>query len=678
MPSSHIKTALVQLREKFEEELRENNIDVGKIKTLGTCRRLVILGHFSPQQKDREQVVVGPPKHVAYSKDGSFTPAAKGFAKSQGASFSQLELIETKKGEYLGLKKIEAGKPTIDILQKSLSQIISSLTFPKMMRWGKSTFKFSRPIRNILCLFDGKILSFTSGGVTSTNFTTGHKIYFPQKIIVKSFSEYESLLKKKKVIVSQDERREKILNQIERKLAPLEAQLLPDKQLLEQLSYDVEQPYVFLGKFPEEYLKLPLEVLSTAMKEGQNLFSVVKGKKQLAYFVGVADAFKDAKGLIRKGNERVLIARLEDARFFWEQDRKIKLKKRAKGLDRIIFQEELGTYEDKVLRLKKIVTYLARKLDVENEKRQLIQAAELCKVDLLTEMVREFSSLQGRAGGLYAREEGYPSSICKAVYEHYQPVSLDDESPPTLAGAILSISDKLDSTVGTIGIGIQATGSKDPFGLRRNAQGICKIILGKKLSLSFSRLLDKVLGVYGEKLKIPVEEVKNYCFGFFSDRLQYIFERQGYRYDLIKAALGAGIDNIYYSGLRIKALDSLKESPKFGPLILISKRVNNILRNQPLYRINPELVREKEERELYTTLLIIKENVLSLISKGDFSQAQRILFRIRSSIDNFFDHVLVMDENPRIRRNRLALLQEISKLFLRMADYSQVVFEGGK
>lgn len=678
MPSSHVKAALVQLRERFEEELRGANIEVRKILTFGTCRRLVILGYFSPQQKDKEEVVVGPPKHVAYSKDGSFSAAAKGFAKSQGASVNQLELIKTEKGEYLGLKKIKKGKPTRDILLQFLPQVISSLAFPKMMRWGKSSFKFSRPIRNILCLFDGNLLPFTVGGVASTDSTTGHKIYFSQRIRINSYSEYMSLLKMKKVIVNQDERREKILSQVERKLAPLEAQLLPDEQLLEQLSYDVEQPYVFLGEFPEEYLKLPLEVLSTAMKEGQNLFSVVKGKKQLPHFIGVADAFKDARGLIRRGNERVLIARLEDARFFWEQDQKMKLRKRVRGLDRIIFQEELGTYEDKALRLKKIVTYLARKLDIENEKRQLIQAAELCKVDLLTEMVREFSSLQGRAGGLYAREEGYPPTVCKAIYEHYQPVSLDDESPPSLAGAILSISDKLDSTVGTIGIGIQVTGSKDPFGLRRNAQGLCKIILEKKLGFSFSRLLDKVLGVYGDKLKVPVEEVKNYCLGFFSDRLQYIFEKQGYRYDLIKAALGAGIDNIYYSGLRIKALDSLNESPKFGPLILISKRVNNILRNQPPYRFNPELVREKEERELYTTLSIIKENVLSLISKGDFSQAQRILFRIRSSIDNFFDHVLVMDENLRIRRNRLALLQEISKLFLRMADYSQVVIEGGK
>jgi glycyl-tRNA synthetase beta chain len=678
MPSSHVKMAQLQLRERFEAELRDANLEIRKIKTFGTCRRLVVLGHFASRQKDKEEVIVGPPKHVALRQDGSFTSAAEGFAKSQGVSIDKLELVQTEKGEYLGLKKIEQGKPTRDILQLFIPQIISSLAFPKMMRWGESAFKFSRPIRNILCLLDGKPLSFTLGGVNSTNFTSGHKIYFPQKIRVKSLFEYISFLKRKKVIVNQDKRREKILNQIEKKLVPLEAQLLPDEQLLEQLSYDVEHPYVFLGKFPNEYLELPLEVLSTAMREGQNLFSVVKGKKQLAYFLGVADAFKDAKGLIRKGNERVLLARLEDARFFWEQDQKIKLKKRAKGLERLIFQEELGTYEDKALRLKKIVTYLARKLDIENEKRQLIQAAELCKVDLLTGMVREFSSLQGKVGGLYAREEGYQPSVCEAIYEHYQPVSLDDESPPSLAGAILSISDKLDSTVGTMGIGIQVTGSKDPFGLRRNAQGICKIILEKKLSFSFSRLLDKVLGVYGDKLKVPLEEIKNYCLGFFSERLQYIFERQGYRYDLVKAALGAGIDNIYYSGLRLIALNSLKESPKFQPLILISKRVNNILRNQPLYRINPDLVREKEERELYTTLSIIKENVLSLISKGDFLQAQRILFRIRSSVDNFFDHVLVMDENLRIRRNRLALLQEIRKLFLRMADYSQVVIEGGK
>jgi glycyl-tRNA synthetase beta chain len=291
-------------------------------------------------------------------------------------------------------------------------------------------------------------------------------------------------------------------------------------------------------------------------------------------------------------------------------------------------------------------------------------------------MVREFPSLQGNVGGLYAREERYPAPVWKAIYEHYQPVSLDDESPASLTGAILSIADKLDSIVGAVGTGIKVTGSKDPFGLRRNAQGICKVIIERKLCFSFSRLLDKVIAIYGEKLREPKDKIKSYCLEFFSNRLRYIFERQGYRYDLINASVSVGIDNIYHSYLRLKALDSLKESPNFEPLIIIAKRVNNILKDQPLFRVNQALLAEKEERELYTTFSIIKNNVLPLISKGDFPQVQRIIFRIRSSINKFFDNVMVMTDEKRMKRNRLALLQAISKLLILVADYSQIVIEG--
>jgi glycyl-tRNA synthetase beta chain len=467
-----------------------------------------------------------------------------------------------------------------------------------------------------------------------------------------------------------------ILSHIERKISPKKAELHPDDELLESLIYDVEHPYVFLGSFPEEYLDLPLEILSTAMREGQKLFSVVRGKKQLPFFLGVADAYKDSKSLIRKGNERVLKARLEDARFFWTQDLKISLKGRSKFLSRVVFQEKLGSYEDKVQRLKKIVAYISDKIEVVKEKKYAIAAAELSKVDLLTEMVREFPSLQGKVGGLYAREEGNPAPIWQAIYEHYQPVGLDDESPLSVTGAILSIADKLDSVVGVVGIGIKVSGSKDPFGLRRYAQGVCKIILEKKLSFSFPRLLDKVINVFGERLQEPKDLLKKYCQKFFSDRLRYIFERQGYRYDLIDAALGAGIDNIYYSYLRLKALDNLKESAQFAPAVLVVKRVNNILRDQLPYKINPELLMEKEERELYTTFCIIRDNVLPLIAKGDFTKAQRIIFRVRSTINDFFDNILVMVEEKRIRRNRLALLQEVSKVLNLVADYSRIVIEG--
>jgi glycyl-tRNA synthetase beta chain len=676
MPPTHVKTALVQLREKFKEELTSQNIECSQIKTYGTCRRLAVVGDFASSQKDREEETIGPPKAVAVKKDGSFSPAARGFAKSQGVKVNELKVIKTAKGEYLGLKKIEKGKPTADILSKILPQIISYLSFPKMMRWGESSFRFSRPIKNILCIFGGKKLSFLVGGIQAGNLTVGHKIYFPKKAKVKSFSEYKGTLRKMKVVIDQEERRKMILNQIGRKLVTLKATLHPDEDLLEHLVYDIEYPYVILGSFPEEYLDLPLEVLSTAMREGQKLFSIVKEKKQLPFFLGVADAYQDSRSLIRKGNEKVLKARLEDAKFFWEQDSKITLKDRAKGLGKIVFQEKLGSYEDKTQRLKRTVSYLADKIEAKKEKKQVVQAAELSKVDLLTEMVREFPSLQGNVGGLYAREEKYPALVWKAIYEHYKPLSLDDESPASLTGVILSIADKLDSIVGAVGTGITVTGSKDPFGLRRNAQGICKMIIERKLCLSFLRLLDKIIAIYGERLEEPKEKIKSYCLDFFSNRLRRIYERQGYRYDLVSATVSVGIDNIYHSYLRLKALDSLKESPNFEPLIIIAKRVNNILKDQPLFRINQALLAEKEERELYTTFSIIKNNTLPLISKGDYSQAQRIVFRIRSSINKFFDNVLVMTDEIRMRRNRLALLQAVSKLLIQVADYSQIVIEG--
>ncbi|MFC2163515.1 glycine--tRNA ligase subunit beta [Acidobacteriota bacterium] len=673
MPDSHIKTALDQLPQKIEEGLGASNIPVSRIKTYGTCRRLVVVGSFAPGQEDRVENVIGPPKAVAFDADGKPTAAAIGFAKKHDLAVGNLVVMRTERGEYAGARKIIKGKPTHYILGQLLPQVILSLSFPKMMRWSDSQLRFSRPLKNILCLFGGKPLNFSVGDITSCDYTFGHKIFFPEKVMVKSFAEYKKALAGLGVIVDPDHRKRIILRQIEKKLAALEAQVYPDNELLEKLTYDVESPYVILGQFPDEYLKLPIEVLSTAMREGQNLFSVIKGRRQLPYFIGVADTPKDAKGLITNGNERVLRARLEDAKFFWEQDSKIKLSKRAGDLDRVVYQEKLGSYQDKTQRLKKIASYLSGKLDAKLEKKQVVQAAELSKVDLLTDMVREFPSLQGRMGGLYAKEEGFPALVWKAVYEHYQPTSMEDTVPSSLNGAVLSIVDKLDSIVGALGIGVEVSGSKDPFGLRRNAQGICKIILEKKLDFSVRRLLDKTLKVFGDIFEESKDEIKKQCLDFFRGRLQYIYENQGYRYDLVNAALAPGIDNVYHTYLRLKALDSLKESAQFEPMILIAKRVNNILRDQPLYRINSELLFEKQERELYTTFSIIMDNVQAMIAQGEFVKAQRMVFRIKSSINSFFDHVLVMADDNQLRRNRLALLQSISKLLTQIADYSQIV-----
>ncbi len=678
MPFSHVKAGLGQIKEKLTGELSASHIAVDSLETYGTSRRMVVVGDFAPQQEDKEEILVGPPKAVAFSADGSPTAAAKGFAKAQNVEVERLEVVQTPKGEYLGLKKVIKGKPTREILASVLPAVITALSFPKMMRWGQANLRFSRPIKNLLCLFGGEILSFSIDQVKSDDCTFGHKFHSPQKFRVRTFREYKSLLKKNKVIVSEEERKTLILAQIEKKLEPIKVKLYPDEELLDKLTHDVEYPYVFLGTFPQEYLKLPIEVLSVAMREGQKLFSVVQDNKQLPYFLGVADTPKDPKSLIRKGNERVLKARLEDAKFFWEQDLKVPLAQRSSGLRQVVFQEKLGSYEAKTARLKSIVGYLCDKIDEKKLKKNAVQAAELCKVDLLTEMVREFPSLQGKVGGLYAKAEGYPATVVQAIYEHYQPVSLEDSSPSSLAGALVSIADKLDSVVGATGIGLQVSGSSDPFGLRRNANGICKVILDRKLVFSFGHLLEKAISVYGSTLERSKEEIVASSQNFFEQRLRYIYETQGCRYDLINAALGAGLDNIYYSALRLKALDALKKSPHFEPLILMAKRVNNILRGLPSYKVNADLFSEKEERELFSTFAIIKENVSPLIASGDFAKAQNMIFRMQAPLTSFFDRVLVMAEDKKIRQNRLALLQAISELLLQVADYSQVVVEGKK
>jgi len=678
IPSSHVKIALADLEEKFQKELAAARLAVAALSLFSTSRRLIVVGDIAAKQEDREEIVTGPPKTVAFAPDGTPTQAAIGFARSKGIPVENLQVVKTEKGEYLGFNRVEPGKPASEILSKFIPQVLTSMSFPKMMRWGQGSWKFSRPVRNIFCLFGQQPLTFQLEGLAATDFTFGHKLHAPQKIQATSFEEYRAALRENLVIIDQEERKKIILDQIEARLAPLEAQLHPDPELLDKLSNDVEFPFVFMGAFPEEYLKLPLEILSTAMREGQKLFSVVKGKKQLPFFLGVADAPGDPRGFIQKGNERVLKARLEDAEFFWEQDLKISLVKRAPGLKHVLFQEKLGSYDDKVQRLKKIVAYLCEKVDAHKVVKEAVQAAEFCKVDLTTEMVREFPSLQGKVGGLYAAAEGLPSVVSQAIYEHYLPLSLDDKSPSSLPGAILSLADKLDSIVGVMGIGIQTTGSSDSFGLRRNAHGVCKIILDLKLNISFMRLLEKVISVYGDKLKRPKNEILPLCQDFFLSRLRYIYEKQGFRYDLVQAGLSAGIDNIYFSFLRVKALDGLKSSPQFEPLILMAKRVNNIITGQPPATVNSGLFVEKEERELYAIFSIIKQNVTPMIAKGDFAQAQKIIFRLQPGLNDFFDRVLVMAEENKLRRNRLALLQAISKVLLQIADYSQVVVEGEK
>jgi glycyl-tRNA synthetase beta chain len=678
LPASHIRSALEQIETGLRQELLAARVDIASLKTVATPRRLVAAGDLAEGQEDREELVTGPPLSIAKGPDGVLTAAGKGFARSQGVDETRLEAVRTAKGEYLGFRRKAKGTPTAEILAAAVPRVLGSLSFPKMMRWAESSFRFSRPIHGLLCVFGGQTVATSFEGFRASDETVGHRIASPGPIKAADFAAYRAALEKSFVVVDPADRKKMILAQIDAALAPLEAQAYPDEALLDDLTLNVEHPLVVFGAFPETYLGLPLEVLATAMREGQKLFSVVRAEKQLPYFLGVADAAVDAKGLIRRGNERVLRARLEDARFFWDQDRKVPLADRADGLKNVLFQEKLGSYEDKTLRLKKIVGYLCDKLGAAEVKAAAVEAASLCKADLLTEMVKEFSGLQGRMGGLYAREEGLPPDVHRAIYEHYQPGSLDDASPASPAGAILSLADKLDSIVGAIGVGLQVSGSSDPFGLRRNAHGVCKVVLDRKLRFSFPLLLDRILAAYGDRLTLGRAEVKAACFDFFAGRLRFILEKKGYRYDLVAAAMGPGLEQIVDAQARVEALDALKSSPQFEPFILMAKRINNILKGLPAAKVNPDLFVEKEERDLYSTLSIVSSNAQPMIARGDFARAQGIIFKLQPVLNTFFDKVLVMAEEKKTRQNRLGLLQSIAKMLLGIADFSQIVVEGEK
>ncbi len=678
LPAAHIRAAREQLEAGFRRELGEARIEVRSLRTLATPRRLIVTGDLAEGQADREEIVTGPPLAVAKGPDGALTPAGKGFARSQGVEESRLETVRTPKGEYLGFKRLSKGTPTSDILAAAVPRVLGALTFPKMMRWAASPLRFSRPVHGLLCLFGGAPVAASFAGLAAGDETVGHRIAAPGRTKVTDFASYRDALAGHCVVIDPDDRLRMILEQSAAALAPLKARVHPDPGLLDDLVLNVEHPLVVFGTFPEEFLSLPLEVLSTAMREGQKVFSVVRDKKQLPHFLAVADAPADAKGLIRRGNERVLRARLEDARFFWDQDRKVPLADRAEGLKNVLFQEKLGTYEDKTQRLKKIVGYLCDRVGAPEEREAAVEAAALCKADLLTAMVNEFSGLQGRMGGLYAEAEGLPAAVHQAVYEHYQPASLEDASPSTTAGALLSIADKMDSIVGGIGVGLQVSGSSDPFGLRRNAHGVCKVVLDRKLRFSFPLLLDRVLAIYGDRLTLARPEAKAACLDFFAGRLRFILEKKGFRYDLVAAALGPGVDQILDVQSRVEALDALKASPQFEPFILMVKRINNIIKGLPAAKVNPDLFVEKEERELFSTLSIVGSNAQPMIARGDFARAQGIIFKLQPVLNTFFDKVLVMAEDKKVRQNRLGLLQSISKILLGMADYSQIVVEGEK
>ena len=667
IPAAMIGPALEQLRETFEGLLREAGIDSAAVRTYSSPRRLAVLIEELPdRQPDREERVVGPPASVGVDESGQPTAAAQGFARKQGLPVELLETVETDKGPYLAFRKKLVGRELSEILKQALPEVVGSLSWPKNMVWAESRFRFIRPLRWFVVLWNQKVLEFEFEGIASSNLSRGHRFLGQDEVKIANPDQYLPALRHSFVLVDAEERRARITVAIQESL-PEGLQVLPDPELLEQVVHLNEYPSVVLGSFDPTFLALPQEVLVTVMRHHQKYFSLVDAQHRIRpYFLTVVNTDGDVKGKIRTGHEKVLQARLEDAAFFWEADRKKPLSERVGDLDHVLFQQQLGSYREKTERIRA----LCRRLTGEPE---LDTAALLSKVDLTTEMVREFSELQGVMGGLYARAEGQPEEVSRAIYEQYAPASGQDAGAASRLGALLSIADRMDTMVGCFGIGIVPSGSSDPFALRRQAQGLIRLLLDHQLDYRLSQLVAWSQETFRS---VPLD-LKGGAdlLDFLRSRLRAVLQVRGFAYDVLNAVLAVESDHAFGSFQRAEALTEIRLEEDFQALAAAYKRIKNILSGQEIQpdSVIEDLLVETAEATLYGSFCGVRDEVRGHLEAGEYDTVLRRIAGLRNDVDRFFDEVLVMSEETGLRDNRLRLLHDISQLFLEIADISEVV-----
>ncbi len=675
IPAGFIPPALDDMKQRFKKFLEESALSAGGVETLGTPRRLTLIVRDLPaRQADREEEILGPPKSAAFNPDGTPTKAGLGFAKAKGVSVEDLGFKETPKGEYVCIRRRVEGKETAVLLAEFLPKFILSIPFKKSMRWGEGNLRFARPIHWILALFDGKVIPFELDGLQTGDHSRGHRFLAPESFDVTDVDGYLRELERRKVMVDPVRRREAIRQGIEAALAEKHHQWLEDPELLEEVAYLVEYPFVVMGGFDEAYLDLPREVLVTAMREHQRYFSVLRPDGTLApFFIAVNNTYKEGLDTFVRGHERVLRARLEDAKFFFEEDRKVSLEQRVEELKGVVFHAKLGTSYEKVERIIELSEYLADTLGASKE--LVKRAAFLCKADLVSEMVGEFPSLQGVMGRIYARLSGEPEEICEAIFEHYLPRFSEDELPKGDTGAIVGMSDRMDTLVGCFGNDLIPTGAADPFGLRRAALAIIRIILDRDYAVSLSQWVEKAAELLDGKIVMEFQPLLEAVREFFAVRFRGFLQAEGIAFDTIEAVIAQSFDDIADSTRRVRVFHEFRQDPAFASLMLSFKRVVNILEGQTIPEgsvVDPALLKEEPERILHEEVAKIRDRFIALMESKDYHAALQLIATLKPVVDRFFDEVLVMDPDEALRRNRLTLLTGIQQLFSRFADFSKV------
>jgi len=673
IPASMLDAALATIHSALEKTIAE--IGAAKpaagIHVTATPRRLIFfLSNLPEKQSDREEIVKGPPKKAAYDAEGKPTKALDGFLKKNNASIDDV-LAD---GDYIQVKRNVTGRAAKDILAERVPQIIEGLRWPKMMRWGAGEHSYIRPIHSVISVFDGAHLPIRIFGVDSGTTTVGHRTLAPQQISVTSYNDYLTKLELGRVIIDAVRRRHVMA---ERALVlAKQAQGTPsdDATIWAQWQYLTEYPGLVRAEFRDEYLALPEEVLVTVMRVHQKQLPIRNAKGLTNSFIAVLDNEADPDGNAAYGNSFVTNARFADAKFFYDVDRKVPLADRIDQLSHLQFHEKLGNYADKTLRIEQIAIDICATLNCDSTEAR--KAANLCKTDLVTEMVKEFTELQGKVGGIYAREEGLPENVWQAIYDHYLPANLDDTLPRSVTGAIVSLADKIDTLVGFFKIGAKPTGSKDPFALRRAAQGIVQILLNRdkrEVKIGIEQLVDFGIARHGG----APENVKPDLLAFFAERVRTLLETSAYNfaYDEIAAAMEAGWSSLTDLVNRIDALKVMRDETNFLSILDSAKRIANITAGHDSTSVNLGKLENEAERRLNELADAVGDQIQELISGRHYIDALRSFAALAPELEKFFDDVMVNVDDEAVRKNRMSLLRKVGSSVAKIADVTKIVVD---
>lgn len=673
IPARFLPAAIQSLKENATTMLKENHIDFSEIRTYATPRRLTLIATGLPErQKSYTKELIGPPKKIAFDCQGNPTEAAIRFASSYGVNVESLVIKKKDKGEYVAIVFEEKAISVKELLPELLKRLILSIHFPKTMRWGNSSIRFARPIQWLLAIFGKDVIHFEIDGIKSTNTSRGHRFLSPSAFKVEDISAYMELLKDRFVIVDHEERKNIILDGIRKVAAQIGGKPVEDESLVETVNFLVEYPVAVLCSFEKSYLRLPRELLITVMKDHQRCFAVEDKEGRLTnYFIVISNTKEENSDMVRIGAERVVKARFEDARFYFEEDSKKTSYERIEDLKKVTFEEKIGSLYEKTKRIVSTVEFLAEKL-LPLAKDKLSRAAWLSKTDLVTGVVREFPELQGIMGKYYAITDGEDIEVAKALEEQYMPTYSGGKIPQTEIGALLSVADKIDNIASFFSIGLIPTGSEDPFALRRQALGIIAIMLGKSYSISLKDLIDKALQNLSNLVPIK-PQIEKEISHFFKQRLESVFLDQGYSTELIQSILPLSLD-VQLTDIkeRLDALKKFKEDSDYDGFLLAIKRVRNIIPSSALPQLSVELLIEEPEIRLKERLDSVKTAITDLLKDRKYYDAIKLLSSLKDPINHFFDDVLVMDKKELLRQNRLALLSEIWRTVSLIADFSRL------